>query len=57
MPFQSQAQRAFMYIHHPEIAKKWSKEYPNQGQLPMHKKKTKRQGISRGMTPQIKSNS
>ncbi len=39
MPFQSQAQRAYMYIHHPEIAKRWSKEYPNQGKLPEHKKK------------------
>lgn len=34
MPFKSQAQRAFMYSQHPEIAKKWSAEYPNQGKLP-----------------------
>ena len=26
--------------NHPEIAKRWSKEYPNQGKLPMHKKGT-----------------
>ena len=34
MPFKSVAQRRFMYAKHPEIAKKWSKEYPNQGKLP-----------------------
>lgn len=36
MPFKSQAQRAFMYANHPEIAKRWSAEYPNQGKLPEH---------------------
>lgn len=40
MPFKSQAQRAYMYIHHPAIAKRWSREYPNQGKLPKHAKKT-----------------
>ena len=37
MPFQSQAQRRFMYARHPKIAARWSKEYPNQGKLPEHK--------------------
>jgi len=36
MPFKSKAQRAFMYAQHPEIAKRWSKEYPNQKGLPEH---------------------
>ena len=36
MPFKSDAQRRFMYAKHPEIAKRWSKEYPNQGKLPEH---------------------
>lgn len=27
-----------MWTNHPEIAKKWSDEYPNQGHLPEHKK-------------------
>ena len=36
MPFQSQAQRRFLYAKHPAIAKKWSAEYPNQGKLPEH---------------------
>ncbi len=27
MPYRSKAQRAFMHIHHPKIAKKWDKRY------------------------------
>lgn len=41
MPFKSKSQRAYMYIHHPEIAKKWSKEFPNQKNLPQHKNPVK----------------
>lgn len=26
MPFKSAAQRSFMYMHHPDIAKRWSNE-------------------------------
>ncbi len=37
MPFQSQAQRRFMYARHPKIADRWSKEYPNQKNLPEKK--------------------
>lgn len=37
MPFKSESQRRFMWMKHPEIAKKWSHEYPesNKG-LPSH---------------------
>ena len=44
MPYKSKAQRAFMHIHHPEIAKKWDKENPKNAKsktLPNHKKKKK----------------
>lgn len=41
-PFQSQAQRGFMYARHPEIAKRWEKETPKGKKLPYHKKKSKR---------------
>jgi hypothetical protein len=42
MPFRSEAQRRFMFARHPEIAKRWAQEYPNQGPLPRHAKhKTK----------------
>lgn len=37
MPFKSEAQRRFLWMHEPAIAKKWSHEYPNQSKLPMHK--------------------
>jgi hypothetical protein len=39
MPFKSEAQRRYMYAKHPKIAKRWSKEYPNQKKLPEHKEK------------------
>lgn len=45
MPYKSKAQRAYLHIHEPEIAKRWDKEYPNQKNLPKHvkpKKKTKK---------------
>lgn len=41
MPFRSQSQKSFMYANHPDIAKRWSKEFPNQGKLPKHVKKNK----------------
>lgn len=41
MPFKSEAQRHFMYKKHPDIAKRWSAEYPNQGKLPEHVKTDK----------------
>lgn len=34
MPFKSIAQRGFMFAQHPEIAKRWAREYPSQGKLP-----------------------
>ena len=27
MPYRSAAQRGYMHVHHPEIAKRWDKEY------------------------------
>lgn len=35
MPMKSQAQRAFLHIHHPEMAKRWEAETPA-GKLPEH---------------------
>ena len=35
MPFQSQAQRAWMYEHHPAMAKRWESVTPK-GKLPEH---------------------
>jgi len=39
MPFQSESQRRLLWAKHPKIAAKWAAEYPNQKNLPMHKKK------------------
>lgn len=38
MPFKSQAQRAFMYKMHPDIAARWEKETPKK-KLPKHVKR------------------
>lgn len=34
MPFRSQAQRRFLFSKHPDIAKRWASEFPNQKRLP-----------------------
>lgn len=39
MPFKSAAQRAFMFIHHPEIAKEFQAATPKGAKLPKHVKK------------------
>lgn len=36
MPFRSQAQRGFMFVHHPEIAKRFAAETPKNAKLPYH---------------------
>jgi hypothetical protein len=36
MPMKSQAQRAFLHIHHPDIADRWEKETPKGKKLPKH---------------------
>lgn len=41
MPFVSEAQRRYLYMHHPEIAKKWENKYGTPKRLPYHKKKKK----------------
>jgi len=41
MPFESEAQRRFMWAKHPRIAKRWAHEYPGQHDLPKHKHKKK----------------
>ena len=42
MPFKSQAQRGWMYVHHPEMAKRWEKETRKGKKLPKHVKHVKR---------------
>jgi hypothetical protein len=44
MPMKSQAQRAYLHIHHPEVAKEFEKATPKGKELPkkVSTKKTKR---------------
>ncbi len=42
MPFESKAQRAWMYANKPEMAKKWEKHTPKNKKLPKRAKGTKR---------------
>ena len=42
MPFQSEAQRRYLWAKEPEIAERWAHEYPKKKHLPMHKKKLKK---------------
>lgn len=36
MPFESEAQRKWMYANHPEMAKRWEKDTPKGSHLPEH---------------------
>ena len=38
MPFQSEAQRRWMWAKHPAMAKRWAKETPKNKKLPYHKR-------------------
>ena len=50
MPFASQAQRAWMYENHPEMAKRWEAVTPKGAKLPKHVKD------SRGIPPKKRTN-
>lgn len=41
MPFQSEAQRRFLWAKHPEVAKEWAEHTPKGTKLPYHKKRRK----------------
>lgn len=41
MPFKSQAQMHYMFLHHPKIAKEFAKHTKNPKKLPQHVKKGK----------------
>jgi hypothetical protein len=41
MPFKSAKQRRYLWKHHPELAKKWTKKY---GSKPKPKKRRKKGG-------------
>jgi hypothetical protein len=41
MPYKSQAQRKYMHVKHPEIAKRWDKKYKTPKNLPEKKGRNK----------------
>jgi hypothetical protein len=53
MPFLSEAQRRYMFANHPEIAKRWAREYGTPKDLPFHVKR-KRHG--RGLAAAVRRN-
>lgn len=42
MPFESEAQRKFLWMKRPEVAKHWAAKYGTPKNLPEHKPKLKR---------------
>lgn len=42
MPFKSEAQRGYLFVHHPEIAKEFARATPKGKKLPYHVKKKQR---------------
>ena len=42
MPFKSEAQRRYLWMHHPSVAKKWAHKYGTPKNLPKHKKPSKK---------------
>lgn len=44
MPYKSEAQRRYMHLKHPDIAKRWDEEYKTPKNLPKKKKKTVKKG-------------
>jgi hypothetical protein len=46
MPFKSEAQRRWMWFHHPEMAKEWQEHTPEEKKLPakVFKEKKKKNG-------------
>jgi len=41
MPFKSEAQRRYLFMKHPSIAKRWADKYGTPKNLPYHKKEKK----------------
>lgn len=38
MPFRSKAQKGYLFVHAPKVAKQWAKETPKGKRLPAHVK-------------------
>lgn len=49
MPFKSQAQRAYLYVNQPELAKEFEKMTPKGKKLPKHVAKSEVKGVVKGL--------
>jgi hypothetical protein len=54
MPFESQAQRGFMYANHPEVAKEFEAATPKGKKLPYKKGKDKKKPAGAAMHAKVK---
>ena len=52
MPYKSAKQRAYMHIHHPEIARRWDKEYG--GKIIGKKKKSTKKSVTKKVMGEYK---
>lgn len=52
MPFRSEKQRRFLWMHHPEIAKRWTKEHGSK--IVPSKKKKKKSMIEIGVSRMVR---
>lgn len=49
MPFESDAQRRYLYAKHPAVAKEFAKHTPKGADLPEHKRKKLERKVKRGL--------
>lgn len=47
MPFKSEAQRRYLWMHEPKVAKEWSAKYGTPKDLPYHKSEKKYKGATK----------
>ena len=45
MPFRSEAQRKYLFVHHPTLAREFAAKTPKGAKLPEHSKQMKRHAL------------
>ncbi len=55
MPFKSEAQRRYLFVHEPKIAHRWAHEYGTPKNLPMHKSESKHKPSTKAMKHVVSS--
>jgi hypothetical protein len=44
MPFKSEKQRRYLFVHEPELARRWTKKYGSKPKPPPKKKRRRKRG-------------